>query len=216
MHAAVIQHNMKTMTHIRRETDQLTWQNYLEQGQNFHAYFEELVALANAVKAGEMTHDKYAHYYPLNLQRMKRGVRQVVPSEAITEWIAGMSEKIYWIVLTAQWCGDAAQTLPLFHKVEQLSNGNIQMVMLSRDEYPELMDQFLTNGGRAIPKLIQLNGAFEITATWGPRPQPAQELVMKFRESSLPYAEALHTWYATDRYKSLQTEVLDLLRQHHR
>ncbi|MCA6074125.1 thioredoxin family protein [Fulvivirga sedimenti] len=205
---------MKTMTHIRRETDQEIWQRYLDQGQNFHTYYEELVTLAKAVKAGEMTHDKYAHYYPLNLQRMKRGVRQVVPSEEIIQLVDALDKKIYWIVLTAQWCGDAAQTLPLFHKIEQLNLDKIKLVMLERDEYPELMDRFLTNGGRAIPKLIQLNDSFKITATWGPRPHPAQELVIKLRENNLPYAEELHTWYAVDRYKSLQTEVYELLKQH--
>ncbi len=195
------------------ETEVNDWRSYISKGIDFHNFYQELFDLAKAYKENRLTEDKYAHYYPVNLQRMKRGVKQVKPDPELEQLISKIKGQITWVVLTEQWCGDGAQTLPLFYKLSSM-NEKIKLIFLSRDENPDLMDQFLTNGGRSIPKLIQLNEKFEITGTWGPRPVPAQQLVMDHRGREEPYANALHTWYARDRYATLQHEAIELLNQH--
>jgi len=188
------------------------WLSYLEQGIDFHEFYEELNWLTAEYKEGKPGH-KYAHYYPINLQRMKRGIKQINPDPLLENLIEKIKGRLTWLVLTEQWCGDGAQTLPLFYKVSKIHE-KINLLILARDEYPELMDQFLTNGGRSIPKIIQLDEHLRITGTWGPRPAPAQELVHLYRERGEPYANALHSWYAADRYSTLQNEIIDLLNQH--
>ena len=38
----------------------------------------------------------------------------------------------------------------------------VDLRIILRDENTELMDEFLTNGGRSIPKLVRLNENFEV------------------------------------------------------
>ena len=76
------------------------------------------------------------------------------------------------------------------------------------------MDQFLTNGGRSIPKTIQMNEAFEVTKSWGPRPAEAQELVQRVKadpERAHLYSEELHKWYAVNRQQACQVELRALI-----
>ena len=88
--------------------------------------------------------------------------------------------------------------------------------MILRDENLEVMDQYLTDGGRSIPKLIVLD-ADQLTTlgTWGPRPEPMQKLVMENRETKAKdygeLNEIMHLWYARDRGITLQSEILAIL-----
>jgi hypothetical protein len=90
--------------------------------------------------------------------------------------------------------------------------------LILRDENLEIMDAYLTNGGRSIPKLIAFNSETqEELFTWGPRPQNAQELFMDFKTNpnGRTYADfsiEMQKWYAKDRTKSLQDEFVELLR----
>jgi hypothetical protein len=203
---------MRHESHIHGTTEK-EWQDYISKGIDFHHFYQELYDLAEAYKTGLLDDDTYAHYYPVNLQRMKRGIKQLTPDPVFEQLIEKIRGEVTWVVLTEQWCGDGAQTLPLFYKLSGMDK-KIRLTLLSRDENPELMDQFLTDGGRSIPKLIQLNEHLEVTGTWGPRPAPAQLLVKELRKKGEPYANALHTWYARDRYTTLQHEAVELLSQH--
>ena len=111
--------------------------------------------------------------------------------------------------------GDAAQNVPVLAAIAQASKGKIDLRIVFRDENLELMDAFLTNGGRSIPKLIQLNEAWEVMTTWGPRPEVAQNLVMELKanaETVDNYAEQLHLWYAKNRSEELVKEITALLK----
>ena len=64
------------------------------------------------------------------------------------------------------WCGDGSQILPYLAKMAHESN-NIQLKILLRDENPEIMDQYLTNGSKSIPKLISVDSEDEEIFTFG-------------------------------------------------
>ncbi|MGE5106458.1 MAG: thioredoxin family protein, partial [Sphingobacteriales bacterium] len=96
----------------------------------------------------------------------------------------------------------------------ELSEGNIEMKLLYRDQNGELMNTCLTNGTKSIPKLIQLDEHFNVTGTWGPRPYPAQKLVAELRSNentAATYANELHLWYAKDKQQSLEKETAQLI-----
>ncbi len=65
-------------------------------------------------------------------------------SPQLTEQVNRLKHKIYWLILTEHWCGDASQTLPVFNKIAEMSEGKIEMKLVYRDENPELMDAYLT------------------------------------------------------------------------
>lgn len=124
-----------------------------------------------------------------------------------------------WMVLTEAWCGDSAQNLPVIAEIAKLNPEKIKLYILLRDENPELMDKYLTNGARAIPKLIAVNETMnKETFVWGPRPLPAQELLRKWKrnpgdKSWEEFEKELHSWYAKDKTQTIQSEFLSLLNE---
>lgn len=80
-----------------------------------------------------------------------------------------------------------------------------------RDEHPELMDHFLTNGTRSIPKLIILNYALEVMATWGPRTAAATLLVTDYKQQfgkiDAEFKSQLQLWYNKDKGINIINEL---------
>ena len=185
------------------------YQAYLQKGIGYDQYKRQMAEdlLYN-------TDPKIKEYINLNQHRMSRVEKTYAVSEPLTQQVKRLTHKTYWLVLTEHWCGDAAQTLPAFHKVAELSNGMIEMKLAYRDESLELMDAYLTGESRSIPKLIQLDTHFNVTGIWGPRPTPAQKLVKELRSNpdiASTYSIELHKWYAHDKQKSLEAEIKKLI-----
>jgi hypothetical protein len=103
------------------------------------------------------------------------------------------------------------ENIPIIMKLAA-ENPLIQVHFLLRDENLHLMDQYLTNGGRSIPKLIALDtNTLEELFNWGPRPAAAQDLFLELKSQGLDYAEPIHAWYAKDKGQHAQKEIIDLL-----
>lgn len=158
----------------------------------------------------------------LNLKRMERIPKQVELGHTLLEKLLMLPEQLYWVVLVEGWCGDVAQNLPIIDQMAEASD-KVELELLWRDQHPEIMDQYLTNGGRSIPKLIALRASdLEELGTWGPRPKPVQEEMQRVKEeyadrSKKETVEALHKrmhkWYAGDKGKTLQEEFVTLLEE---
>ena len=149
----------------------------------------------------------------LNLSRSTRVEKQFVPSDEIIEAVKKISGPQLWIVLTESWCGDSAQNLPILAKISEL-NKNVELQILLRDSNLEIMDQYLTNGTRSIPKLIAFDEDGKELFLWGARPAAAQKLINELKEKGLQKNEwliELHKWYSNNRGKELDKELLELL-----
>ena len=94
-------------------------------------------------------------------------------------------------------------------------NPLVDLQLLLRDENPDLMDLYLTNGGKSIPKLIAVDGAFNEIFNWGPRPAGAQHMMEEYKKNPVKsykeFGEDIHKWYAADKTLSVQKELLDIL-----
>ncbi|RID84305.1 thioredoxin family protein [Peribacillus asahii] len=100
------------------------------------------------------------------------------------------------IVLTADWCGDAALNVPIIQRMAEVSD--IELRFLIRDENLELMNQYLTNGtSRSIPIFIFIDKEGNEVRVWGPRADEIQQLVTSLRnnlpESNSPDFEEKQT-----------------------
>ena len=149
----------------------------------------------------------------LNFSRSTRVEKQFVPSDELIEALNKISNPQLWVVLTESWCGDSAQNLPIIAKISELSK-NVELQILLRDSNPEIMDQYLTNGTRSIPKLIAFNEDGKELFRWGARPAAAQQLINELKEKGLQKNEwliELHKWYANNRSKEIEKEVLELV-----
>ena len=184
------------------------------------SYEDYTLLIERLFAEGKTTGDNHSeamlNYAKLNIQRMKRLGKTIVLSNELEESIKNYSgNAMTWLVLTEGWCGDAAQSLPLINKMGQLSD-KIKVKLLLRDENLDIMDQFLTNGGRSIPKLIVLDDKnLEVCGTWGPRPKEAQEMAIAFRKKEngdyQEFNKTLQLWYAKDKTLSMQREFIDLI-----
>ncbi len=156
------------------------------------------------------------NYGKLNRQRMHRLEKTVVLNERTKAAAKALKRKMIWLILTEGWCGDAAQNIPVIEKIAAESV-NIETRYLLRDENPDLMNQYLTDGARSIPKLIAMDAeTLEVIGTWGARPKPAQDLFNELRSQGLEkpqIMENLQRWYNADKNQSIQKEFEGILEQ---
>ncbi|WP_299702956.1 thioredoxin family protein [uncultured Pontibacter sp.] len=182
-----------------------------------YTQYRELIdtLLAENKTTGTNHSEAMVEYTRMNAQRMRRVEKTTVLDNELVDLMLSVQNKMIWVILTEAWCGDAAQTVPALVKIADASP-LIEVKLLLRDENPEVMDAYLTNGGRSIPKLIVLDAdTLEEIGTWGPRPEPAQQLFMDLKAQEAPYkefVEKLHGWYGKDRSQTLLQEFKSLIR----
>lgn len=182
---------------------------------DYPAYKQLLETLmAEGKTTGPNQSEEYLHYAKINLQRMQRLDKTVVLSQELLDVLSKVSTPCYWVILTEGWCGDAAQNLPVFRYIEQACPA-IGLRILLRDEHPEVIDQYLTNGSRSIPKLICLEkDSLKERFVWGPRPAALQEIVTGLIREKKALEEkglVVQNWYNADKTQSLQRELTGLI-----
>ncbi|WP_035845979.1 thioredoxin family protein [Crocinitomix catalasitica] len=153
------------------------------------------------------------NYTKLNSKRLNRWLAkgELLP-ESISA-IRSIDTKQTWTVITEAWCGDAAHSIGFISKLAEL-NDNIELNFVLRDENLPLIDKYLTNGGRSIPKLIVRDEKGEDIFDWGPRPAAIQAAYLEMRANELPYADIsieLQKLYNADKGVSIQNEIIQLL-----
>jgi hypothetical protein len=132
----------------------------------------------------------------------------------LVEMVQALPRPQIWLVLTEGWCGDAAVHVPVLAAIAEQSV-NLELRTILRTEQPDVMDAYLTNGGKSIPKLIALNAqTLQPLGTWGPRPEVLQEYVLDLKKQELPMLEFIKKalQYSEDNNgQALQAELLHLL-----
>ena len=117
------------------------------------------------------------------------------------------------LVITEPWCGDSLAIFPVVAKLFDAAGCEVRVIR--RDEHTELIDQFLTNGGRAVPIVVVLDEAFNEQFHWGPRPAPAQAIVMENKAAiaagEIDKAEVhkqVRSFYARDHGQAIVAELV--------
>lgn len=187
--------------------------------QNSFSYTEYRKLASDLVAQGKPTgHDHseaLAQFATLNETRMNRLEKTITIDEDVQLKLQNISNNYIWLVLAESWCGDAAQILPVINKMSAVSNA-LQLKIVLRDDNDLLMQQFLTNGGKAIPKLIILDAqTLNVVADWGPRPQGAKQLILDYKAAHGIVDEAakieLQKWYLHDKGVAIQYEILEIM-----
>lgn len=164
---------------------------------------------------GHTQSEALLHYSQLNETRMKRLDKTIAITDAIQKKIKELPISLTWLVISEGWCGDAAQLLPIMNKMAELSS-KIDLKIVFRDDNEELMNSFLTNGSRSIPKLILWDATSkEVIGDWGPRPLPAKKLITDYKALHGVIDETakieLQKWYLQDKGITTQEEIYDLI-----
>lgn len=162
--------------------------------------------------SGPEQSEALTNYTQLNDRRMKRWDKTLKFDDDTVEQISKIDQKITWLVLTESWCGDASPALPVMHKITEL-NPSITLKIILRDENVDLMNRFLTNGGRSIPKLIAIDDeSAEVIGDWGPRSEAATKLVEDYKEEhgalTAEFKQDIQVWYNKDKGQSVLKDLL--------
>jgi hypothetical protein len=179
------------------------------------AYLELMTAQA-AADPDDLPDDserEKLEFTKLNLHRTGRISRTWQPTAELKALLDRVATPQTWLVLTEPWCGDSAQCLPCLVKMaEQQPAITVQLVL--RDTNLDLMDQYLTNGSRSIPRLVVFDAEGRELFQWGPRPAAAQEVFLAAKSEGLEkpdILEKLHLFYGRNRSAALDAEFVSLL-----
>ncbi|MCI5056784.1 MAG: thioredoxin family protein [Flavobacteriales bacterium] len=191
---------------------------YMASGMDYESYVELSEKLVSEGRSTAIEDSEvFVKYAKLNVHRMNRVGKTVQLNNQLLDAVKSISAPMKWLVLSESWCGDAAQNLPILSMIAE-STDQIQLRVLLRDQNLELMDQFLTNGGRSIPKLIASTAQGDVIFSWGPRPATPQKMVSENKASGAKsydeLAVEIHKWYAKDKGQELQEEFLQLFKKH--
>jgi len=128
---------------------------------------------------------KMLHYLKYNWRRQAEVHRAYEPSDDLKQAMKAIDEPQIWMVITEPWCGDSAFLLPVVAEAAEASD-QVTLRILHRDENLDIMDQYLTDGSRSIPKLVVFDADGEEVFQWGPRPSEAADRYAEIREQDLP------------------------------
>jgi hypothetical protein len=136
------------------------------------------------------------------LARIPEWSRSAVPAEG----------HLHLLAIVEDWCGDASNTVPVLARWTEEVPG-VDLRLVRRDEHPELMNRYLTDGARSIPIVIALDEEFHELGHWGPRPIELQAWVMA-NKATTPKGELypqVRRWYAKDHGEATLREVLQAM-----
>ena len=174
---------------------------------DYQQNFDEVLTGKNTNAPYDDPH--FLEYTKLNFSRQNRWLKK---GEMLPESLAAInsiSKKQTWVVIAEPWCGDAAHCVPFIVKMAEL-NPLITLEIQLRDSENSEIERYLTNGGKAIPRLIIRDENKTDLFVWGPRPEPAHVLFLESKAQALSVDDqkiALQNWYNKDIGHTIQKEI---------
>lgn len=187
---------------------------------NSYSYSEYKKVVSDLLEVGKSTgmrqSEELTHYTLLNETRLRRLDKTIKISEENVSKLQALKKQYIWLVIAEGWCADGAQSLPVFDKMALETDGKIDLKIVLRDDNDDVMNDFLTNGARAIPKLIVIDKATgNVVGDWGPRPAGAVELIQNYKKEHGVVDETakadLQMWYFHDKGLNTQNEIMELM-----
>lgn len=188
-----------------------TIKDYWQNAVNFEEY---LSITAERIHQNPNKNDEHQEYYELGLQRMNRTFKTFKVDETQLSELKNKNFNGKILMISEPWCGDASATVPAVAKFFETAGNEVKIFL--RDSDTSLIDQYLTNGGQAIPIVLLLNEDFTVKNVWGPRPKHGTELLKKFKQNPEIYSiddfhNDLQVYYAKNRGKDIIEEIVNLL-----
>lgn len=190
--------------------------NSLLKGMTYSDYRNKIkYLLLEGLSTGFEQSEALLDYSLLNDKRMDRLDKTLKVSEETLNSLHQLHKNFTFLVIAEGWCGDAAQIVPVLNKIAE-SSSNINLKIVLRDENEALMNQFLTNGSKSIPKTLIIDENYNVINSWGPRPSIATRMVMDYKEKNgvidAEFKKDLQIWYNKDKGNSTQIDLIKLLK----
>ena len=200
-------------------TQQTAIEKALEDAYTYEGFIKLVEDLFNQGKStGNTQTEAYLNYSSLNLKRMSRWNKTGKIEESLQQRIQAFQRPMIWMVITEGWCGDAAHTIPFMYKMSELSE-NIELKIVLRDDHEDLINMFLTNGNKSIPKLIALDKeSHDVLFTWGPRTDEPAQMVVDYKQEHGKlddnFKQQLQKWYNKDKGRAVVNKLVSLTEEH--
>lgn len=203
INSTLLEHKTAAVT-LQRVKAGLTFDQYVMHWQD---------QLGRPMKGMDKEARRYLYYRRYNMERA-RGVEAAYEmSKALKAAVDNIDAPQTWLVLTEDWCVDSAYSLPIISDAAS-SNPNINMRILSRDDHLDIMDRYLTNGARSIPKLVVFDEVGRELMSWGPRPRILKEMRTAWASEGVAGAmisQRSIAWYEEGGWHHVDAELADVL-----
>ena len=188
----------------QRPHNGLTYEEYISQWKK---------KLEQPLKGLDRVARRYHFYSKYNDERAIRVKEAYEMSSEFKATLDAISEPQLWMVITEDWCVDSAYSLPIFYAAA-VSNSQIKIRILPRDSNLDIMDRYLTNEARSIPKLVIFTMEGQELGVWGPRPATLQAMRHEMKEAGEPgniISQKSVEWYEAGGWREVETELTTLL-----
>lgn len=180
----------------------------------YHELIENLIDGGRTT--GNSQNIRLVEFTKLNVQRMNRIDKTFHLSDEYLKELNAIGRPLNLLLIVEAWCGDCAQITPIINKITQASASKLELKIVLRDTHTKLIEAYATNGAKAIPKLLVMDKESTVICSWGPRPVPAQNMMLRWKNnrtiiSSEEFEKNLHLWYAKDKGATITHEILNLL-----
>ncbi len=118
--------------------------------------------------------------------------------EAFTDWLnafeweneetraffesIGFRDDLRCLIIAADWCGDVVRNVPVLFQALKATGMPVEVMIM--EQHTDLMDQFLTMGGRSIPVALIVDTGGVVLGQWGPRPAHVQAVMKQFKQEN--------------------------------
>lgn len=189
--------------------------SYLEKGLSYAGYLKKIEEQWHEIEKSGDTKG-YAKYYSINLKRMERLDKTFRLTDLQKEKLNQINSDFRLLIITEGWCGDAAQIMPIVNVM--ISEIGVEQKIVFRDENPELMNAYLTDGSKSIPVLIGVDNAGNELFRFGPRPEYGMTLLKRHKENPEVYTDDvfhkdLQIWYNLDKGQSIFEEFIKKMKK---
>lgn len=187
--------------------------NYFEKGYSYSDYLRKIEdQLFDLNQSGDIS--GYAKYYSMNLKRIERLDKTFELTDEQKSELNSVKNNFKLLVISEGWCGDAAQTMPIVNVM--MNHLGVEQRIVLRDENPELMNEYLTDGAKSIPIYIGINSEGNELFHFGPRPEKGMEMLAEHKANPEIYTsdefhKDLQVWYNHDKGESTFRELLNII-----
>ena len=184
-----------------------------EHSVSYESYLKDFTTIIEGKSEKSFYESPYWHDYTrANYERMQRFGSRFRLHKKLYNLLITLDRNLDIYCITEPWCGDAAFCLPALECFAEVNPGLIELRIIYRDNSPEIMDNHLTDGARAIPKVILTDGTEGVLWTWGPRPSTLQHLIKEWLSNGITKEEKLKKatqWYLRDQGETLQKDWIE-------
>ena len=121
---------------------------------------------------------------------MQRRVNELRVTSAEFQKLKAFNQDRKILVVTESWCMDSLMNVPIIAKIVEASP-NLEMKLIFKSEYPELIQYFSEQGYNNIPLCWVMKSDYSFCGAWVERPQSANRILNEWKKDHPDFLKVL-------------------------